>query len=1126
MQEAYLWYWATRARLDARDLNQTVHLQSIVLADANATVDGQRRAKELELELQTIRSELSELYKVQSQNAQKLVDTMETIKVREQALQQQQEEMQKLTSKLSTITMQWKDTLELIKEKDGVIQILKDELATHQLELVQREEQLKQAQERVGTLEKENSDLIDRWMKLKQEEAQKINEVNEFVESALKTKQVVVTQSSSKSAKLAESGSTVVSGHLDNSLRVWDIRSGTCVRELPGLHSNQITSVVVSFVDRDLAHKLREELKFEQSNAEKEEPTFVHEFKQKNIFKIEDRVGEKEINLVRNFGNENTDALSEQYEFEDEEMDEERAFPVNVTILIEKKAGSEDAGAMEITAVAQDKSFLIESVSFCSSSPLINDQTAEGDWQRRGRYGGPVFTDLDDDLQELFHTFLKERGFDEGLAEFIPLYIEWKEQNEYTAWLSKVAESHEVGLGGFGNGEFQAYTPDPRTSYVKNGILHIKPILTTEFLGISRPDIYNGYTLNLTERYNCTGGDNVCARTSNTTAINFDSIITPVMSAKLRLKAPFATRYGKGEIRFKVPQGKWLWPAIWLMPQDSEYGVWPRSGELDVMESRGNSPSYRPGGNDKMISNVQWGADFSLRKSIAKQMKRRHGTLATSFHTVGWEWTPDYFLTWLDSPLRTNLYVPFNENPKTKMGGYPTRFANDTPVTVPDWNVNSAPFDKAFYLILNVAVGGTNGFFPDNEDGKPWQNTDSPGRAMYKFFEDSSNWYDTTWPEGDDRAFQIDHSKTFSLSPGERAIYTNRIQHVIDFCQVMVAVAARTGPTATSSTESDANLTHPGQNVSSSAPKNSYILDRVYLAGMDYKAQSEMDINIRRGDRVKIVTVMDDETLGLGSNLETGTSGTFPILCVTSGTITSENTEAELIAQQERHAETEAGLSSGSVTNAVPGQLSLDADAQYNLPNGNREWSPLPVPNPLNRKIGRHVAARSYQSGSVLEASLELGDEVEIMFWEDDEVAVGIHIPTQSEGLFRGSMLVYAGEASASAVLAAVGQGDPSQLTPGGRLPLIPGATISAQPFNDSQGSLYRPSVENAAIPDPGGASESSERKNILAAVVAFQQTDANETIWIRSITPSWPRSGPCHHIGKPGQMVQSGQIQ
>ncbi|GFR79102.1 beta-1,3-glucan-binding protein [Elysia marginata] len=46
-------------------------------------------------------------------------------------------------------------------------------------------------------------------------------------------------------------------------------------------------------------------------------------------------------------------------------------------------------------------------------------------------------------------------------------------------------------------------------------------------------------------------------------------------------------RYGIVEVRARIPRGDWLWPCIWLMPKDNKYGAWPRSGEIDIMESRG-----------------------------------------------------------------------------------------------------------------------------------------------------------------------------------------------------------------------------------------------------------------------------------------------------------------------------------------------------------------------------------------------------------------------------------------------------------------------------------------------------------------------------------------------------------
>ena len=73
----------------------------------------------------------------------------------------------------------------------------------------------------------------------------------------------------------------------------------------------------------------------------------------------------------------------------------------------------------------------------------------------------------------------------------------------------------------------------------------------------------------------------------------------------------FAFRYGKVEVRAKLPIGDWLWPAIWLLPRNNQYGNWPASGEIDIMESRGNPPSYPPGGYDQFSSTLHWGPDYS-----------------------------------------------------------------------------------------------------------------------------------------------------------------------------------------------------------------------------------------------------------------------------------------------------------------------------------------------------------------------------------------------------------------------------------------------------------------------------------------------------------------------------------
>jgi beta-glucanase (GH16 family) len=63
----------------------------------------------------------------------------------------------------------------------------------------------------------------------------------------------------------------------------------------------------------------------------------------------------------------------------------------------------------------------------------------------------------------------------------------------------------------------------------------------------------------------------------------------PFTSARMTTKASWL--YGKFEIRARLPKGKHLWPAIWMMPRFSTYGDWPRSGEMDIMEYRGQRPN-------------------------------------------------------------------------------------------------------------------------------------------------------------------------------------------------------------------------------------------------------------------------------------------------------------------------------------------------------------------------------------------------------------------------------------------------------------------------------------------------------------------------------------------------------
>jgi beta-glucanase (GH16 family) len=178
-------------------------------------------------------------------------------------------------------------------------------------------------------------------------------------------------------------------------------------------------------------------------------------------------------------------------------------------------------------------------------------------------------------------------------------------------------------LDGFGAGSFDWTTTDPANSYVNEEGLHIIPTLTNETTDINNDMIYNGYMLNLTGAGaygTCTGlATEACSVSSNST---LGILIPPVRSARLTTQGKKTIKFGRVEVTAKMPVGDWLWPAIcllpwmlpglkfWLiigmMPEDSVYGVWPQSGEIDIMEARGNNYSY-PGGRDVYSTTLHWG---------------------------------------------------------------------------------------------------------------------------------------------------------------------------------------------------------------------------------------------------------------------------------------------------------------------------------------------------------------------------------------------------------------------------------------------------------------------------------------------------------------------------------------
>ncbi|KAJ3034943.1 hypothetical protein HDV00_004521 [Rhizophlyctis rosea] len=325
--------------------------------------------------------------------------------------------------------------------------------------------------------------------------------------------------------------------------------------------------------------------------------------------------------------------------------------------------------------------------------------------------------------------------------------------------------SFERQVGGFGTGEFDWTTDDAANAYVKNGKLYIMPTFTSDTFGDDA--VMGGATLNLTANGGtCTSTKlSDCVISSNSTNSTM-GILPPIQSARLTTKNSVSIKYGKVEVRARMPRGDWLWPAIWMFPKDQIYGPWPASGEIDIAEARGNDRSYSYGGRDKIGSTLHWGpleGDPPLNQfwRTTNEYQLRRGTYDQDWHTFGMIWTPERIFMYVDTPLRQSLSIPLGDF--WTWGNFPETYWNGTAVKNP-WYISEgpAPFDQEFYLILNVAVGGTNEYFPDGIGSKPWTNKSPRGQAMKDFWDQRGRWL-KSWPSDEGRALAIESVKMWKL---------------------------------------------------------------------------------------------------------------------------------------------------------------------------------------------------------------------------------------------------------------------------------------------------------------------------------------------------------------------------
>ncbi len=147
-------------------------------------------------------------------------------------------------------------------------------------------------------------------------------------------------------------------------------------------------------------------------------------------------------------------------------------------------------------------------------------------------------------------------------------------------------------------------------------------------------------------------------------------------SARLRTLHKGDWLYGRIEVKARIPDGRGMWPAIWMLPTDWVYGDWPKSGEIDIMENVGYDPYI-------IVASAH---TESYNHTIGSQKSgtARVQTCYSDFHVYTLEWNANEYRVYVDDLLIFTF--------KNEATGYKT------------W-----PFDKRFHLLLNVAVGGNWG---------------------------------------------------------------------------------------------------------------------------------------------------------------------------------------------------------------------------------------------------------------------------------------------------------------------------------------------------------------------------------------------------------------------------------
>ncbi|MBX9243759.1 family 16 glycosylhydrolase [Actinotalea ferrariae] len=160
-------------------------------------------------------------------------------------------------------------------------------------------------------------------------------------------------------------------------------------------------------------------------------------------------------------------------------------------------------------------------------------------------------------------------------------------------------------------------------------------------------------------------------------------------SARMTTQDKFEPRYGRIEARIQIPRGQGIWPAFWMLGGNFPQTPWPSSGEIDIMENVGYEPHR--------VHGTVHGPGYSGGAGISGTYQHPQGwSFADTFHTFAIDWKPGVITWFVDGQQ-------YHQVTRASVGA------------------NAWVFDQAYFLILNVAVGGQWPGYPDGSTQFPQQ---------------------------------------------------------------------------------------------------------------------------------------------------------------------------------------------------------------------------------------------------------------------------------------------------------------------------------------------------------------------------------------------------------------------